>query len=132
MIAFFLLQKTLHLPVIKRPVNIDYLGATLIVAGISILLVWVSLAGNQLRLGAPPPRPRSWSSAACCCSPPPCTSRRKVAIDPIIPLRLFKDRTISLATFASVMIGVAMFGSTVYLSQYFQIARGHDARPRPA
>jgi MFS family permease len=48
----------------------------------------------------------------------------KVAVDPIIPMRLFKDRTISLATFASVMIGVAMFGSTVYLSQYFQIARG--------
>ncbi len=48
----------------------------------------------------------------------------RVAVDPIIPLRLFKDRTISLATFASVMIGVAMFGSTVYLSQYFQIARG--------
>ena len=48
----------------------------------------------------------------------------KVAVDPIIPMRLFKDRTISLATVASVMIGVAMFGSTVYLSQYFQIARG--------
>ena len=48
----------------------------------------------------------------------------KVADEPIIPLRLFKDRTTSLATFASVMIGVAMFGSTVYLSQYFQLARG--------
>jgi predicted MFS family arabinose efflux permease len=44
--------------------------------------------------------------------------------EPIIPMRLFRDRTTSLATFASIMVGVAMFGSTVFLSQYFQIARG--------
>ena len=45
--AFALLQKTLHLPVVRREVHIDYLGATLIVGGVSLLLVWVSLAGNQ-------------------------------------------------------------------------------------
>lgn len=121
-IAFFLLQKTLHLPVIKRPVNIDYLGATLIVSGISTLLIWVSLAGNNF----------AWTSATSAAMVVAGLAllavavfvETKVAIDPIIPMRLFKDRTISLATFASVMIGVAMFGSTVYLSQYFQIARG--------
>ena len=46
------------------------------------------------------------------------------AKEPVIPLRLFRDRTTSLATFASIMVGIAMFGSTVYLSQYFQIAQG--------
>jgi MFS family permease len=45
--AFAVLQKTLHLPVIKREVHIDYLGAGLIVSGVSALLVWVSLAGND-------------------------------------------------------------------------------------
>ena len=46
--AFYVLQRTLHLPVVKRSdVRIDYLGATLIVGGVSILLVWVSLAGQQ-------------------------------------------------------------------------------------
>jgi MFS family permease len=44
--------------------------------------------------------------------------------EPIIPMRLFRDRTTSLSTFASVFVGVAMFGSTVFLSQYFQISRG--------
>ena len=48
----------------------------------------------------------------------------RVAVEPVIPLRLFRDRTTSLATLASVLIGLAMFGSTVYLSQYFQLARG--------
>ncbi len=122
LLAFVVLQKTLRLPVVRREVTIDYLGATLIVAGVSILLVWVSLAGSQF----------DWASS---------TSlllvlagvlvigfavhvEAKVAVEPIIPLRLFKDRTTSLAVAASVLIGIAMFGSTVYLSQYFQLARG--------
>src|SRR6188508_2343895 len=45
--AFAVLQAKLHLPVVKREVHIDYLGATLIVGGVSLLLVWVSLAGTQ-------------------------------------------------------------------------------------
>lgn len=121
-LAFAVLQKTLHLPVVKRDdVSIDYLGASLIVGGVSLLLVWVSLAGNQF----------AWGSI---------TSGllvlvgivilavalwvESIAAEPMIPLRLFKDRTTALATMASVLIGVAMFGSTVYLSQYFQLARG--------
>jgi EmrB/QacA subfamily drug resistance transporter len=121
-VAFFLLQKTLRLPVVKREVHIDYLGATLLVAGVSVLLVWVSLAGNNfdwvsatsgalVALGAVLLAAAVWVEA-------------KVAVEPVIPLRLFKDRTTTLATIASVLIGVAMFGSTVYLSQYFQTARG--------
>jgi hypothetical protein len=121
-IAFFLLQHTLHLPVIKRPVHIDYLGATLIVAGVSILLVWVSLAGNQF----------AWASATTVVLVAlgvlvilaAVYVEAKVAVEPVIPMRLFRDRTIALATVASVLIGVAMFGSTVYLSQYFQTSRG--------
>src|SRR5690606_37787069 len=47
-LAFVVLQKTLKLPpTAKREVHIDYLGATLIMAGVSLLLVWVSLAGSQ-------------------------------------------------------------------------------------
>jgi EmrB/QacA subfamily drug resistance transporter len=120
--AFVLLQKTLHLPVVRRKVSIDYLGATLIVAGVSILLVWVSLAGNQF----------DWASATSALLVSLGTAiiaaavyvEARVATEPIIPLRLFRDRTTSLATAASVLVGVAMFGSTVYLSQYFQLARG--------
>ena len=46
-LAFVVLQKTLHLAVVKREVHIDYLGATLLVAGVSFLLVWISLAGQH-------------------------------------------------------------------------------------
>jgi len=120
--AFVVLQKTLHLPVVRREVHIDYLGAGLIVSGVSALLVWVSLAGNDF----------AWVSATSAVLvllgvvllAAAVYVEMKVAVEPVIPTRLFRDRTTALATFASVMVGVAMFGSTVYLSQYFQIARG--------
>jgi len=122
LLAFVVLQLKLHLPVVKRDVKIDYAGATLIVAGVSILLVWVSLAGNQF----------DWASgttvamlvAAAVVIAAAVYVEGKVASEPVVPLRLFRDRTTSLATLASVMIGVAMFGSTVYLSQYFQLSKG--------
>jgi predicted MFS family arabinose efflux permease len=103
-------------------VSIDYLGATLIIGGVSILLIWVSLAGQQF----------AWASVTTVLMvlgglaviAAALYVEGKVAVEPIIPLRLFKDRTTSLATAASVLIGVSMFGATVYLSEYFQNSRG--------
>jgi EmrB/QacA subfamily drug resistance transporter len=120
--AFVLLQKTLHLPVVKRPVRIDYLGATLLVAGVSLLLVWVSLAGSQFAWGSATSYALVVAGLATLVVAVYVEAR--VAAEPVIPLRLFRDRTTALATVASVMIGVSMFGATVYLSEYFQRARG--------
>jgi EmrB/QacA subfamily drug resistance transporter len=121
-LAFGVLQAKLHLPVIKRPVRIDYLGATLIIAGVSILLIWVSLAGQQFEWASTTTAILVASGIAVIAAALYVEAR--VAPEPVIPLRLFSDRTTALATTASVLIGVAMFGSTVYLSQYFQLARG--------
>jgi MFS family permease len=46
----------------------------------------------------------------------------KVA-EPIVPLRLFRNKTITLTSAASAFVGIAMFAGTVFLSQYFQLAR---------
>lgn len=120
--AFVLLQRTLHLPVVRREVSIDYAGATLIMGGVSLLLIWVSLAGAHF----------DWVSTTSALLvvggllliAAALVVEARFAREPIIPLRLFRDRTTALATLASVMIGVAMFGATVYLSQYFQYSRG--------
>lgn len=121
-LAFAVLQKTLRLKTVRRDdVSIDYLGAALIAGGVSVLLIWVSLAGSHF----------DWASGTTAAMVGLGVALLVAAViteltvkEPIIPMRLFRDRTTSLATFASIMVGVAMFGSTVFLSQYFQIARG--------
>jgi EmrB/QacA subfamily drug resistance transporter len=119
--AIILLQKTLHLPTIKRDAKIDYWGATLLTAGVSLLLIWVSLAGHQFDW-------ESWQTAVMVAASVvllvvTVIVETRVA-EPIIPIRLFRDRTVSVATTASLFVGVALFGATVFLSQYFQISRG--------
>jgi len=127
-IALIVLQRTLHLPVVKREVHIDYLGATFIMGGVSVLLVWVSLAGQQF----------DWVSGTSfglvalglVLIAVAIVVEAKVAVEPIIPLWLFKDRTLSLATLATVFVGISMFGATVYLSEFFQMA--HRMSPTEA
>ncbi len=120
-IAFVVIQKTLNLPVVKREVHIDYWGATLLAAGVSALLVWVSLAGKNFAWG-------SWQSFALVIVgvvllvAMVLVERR--AKDPIIPLRLFRSPTTALSSVASLFVGIAMFGATIFLAQYFQLARG--------
>ncbi|MGC4862358.1 MDR family MFS transporter [Micromonospora sp. DT41] len=120
-ISIALLQRTLHLPVVRRKAKIDWLGALLITSGVSTLLIWSSLAGNKF----------DWASGW--------TALMVIgglvllglavfvesrAAEPIVPLTIFRSRTVSLTTIASVLVGVAMFGGTVFLSQYFQISLG--------
>ena len=119
--AFVVLQRTLHLPPRRRrEVSIDYAGATLIAAGVSSLLIWVSLAGQQFAWG-------SWQTAllvalgVALCTAAVWVERR--VREPLVPLRLFGDREVVLAVIASVAVGIAMFGTTVFLTQYMQIAR---------
>ena len=45
-IALILLQITLKIPHVKRPAKIDWLGSILLTSGVSLLLIWVSFAGN--------------------------------------------------------------------------------------
>ncbi|MEV6592560.1 MDR family MFS transporter [Streptomyces acidicola] len=121
LLAIALLQRTLKLPTVRREAKIDFLGAFLIVAGVCALLIWVSLAGNEFDWA-------SWQTAAL-------TGGGVVLLaaavlvearvpEPVIPLDIFRNRTVTLTTIASLFVGVAMFGGTVFLSQYFQVSLG--------
>ncbi|MGW7311764.1 MDR family MFS transporter [Streptomyces sp. NPDC054865] len=122
-IALIVLQRTLHLPVVRRDVKVDWLGAFLISGSVSLLLIWVTQAGDSYAW-------ISWQTWA--------MTGGAVALgllfvlvesrasDPIIPLRLFRNKTITLASAASLFVGIAMFSGTVFFSQYFQLARNES------
>ncbi|MGY4905527.1 MFS transporter [Streptomyces sp. 900116325] len=120
-IALIVLQKTLKLPVVKRDVKVDWTGAFFISAAVSLLLLWVTFAGDKYDW-------MSWQTGVMLAGSLALvllflfTESR--ASEPIIPLRLFRNRTITLASLASLFVGVAMFAGTVFFSQYFQLARG--------
>ncbi|NLU76176.1 MFS transporter [Streptomyces sp. HNM0575] len=122
-IALLLLQQTLHLPLLKRRVKIDWTGAFLVAAAASLLLVWVTFAGDKYDW-------LSWQSYSMVGGSLLLGLLfilvESKASEPIIPLWLFRNRTIALTSLASMFVGIAMFGATVYLSQYFQLARGES------
>ncbi|BDH58759.1 MDR family MFS transporter [Tsukamurella sp. PLM1] len=123
-IALVVIQRTLHLPTNRKDaVTIDWLGATLLTAGVSVLLVWVSFAGKNY----------GWLSvssavylAAGLALLAATVLVEKRAKDPIIPLDIITERTTGLAIIASIAVGVGMFGAMSFLGLYFQNSRGYS------
>ncbi|MDJ0394368.1 MDR family MFS transporter [Rhodococcus sp. G-MC3] len=123
-VALGLLQKTLHIQTVRKDnVSIDWLGALLLTAGVSVLLVWVSFAGKADYY--------AWLSreTAMLVGGGVLLLILTVIVEakhksPIIPLKIVTERTTGLAIIASIAVGVGLFGATTFLGQYFQTARG--------
>src|ERR687886_2449967 len=104
-VALFLLQATLHLPLIRREnVKIDYLGAILIATGVSVLLVWVSFVDNSFPW-------LSWQTGAMVGGGVVLLALAVLvesrAAEPVVPLPIVRERTTALAIVASVAVGMA-------------------------
>ena len=122
--ALLITSAVLHIPKVKREHKIDYLGAFLMVAAVCTTLLSLSIYGPQ----------DGWSD-----------SRtvgylvlgillsvlfllwEKRAVEPIIPLSLFKNHTFSLTSALGFIIGAGMFGAIVMLPLYLQVVKGDTA-----
>ncbi|WP_156760283.1 DHA2 family efflux MFS transporter permease subunit [Microbacterium karelineae] len=120
-IAFIVIVRTLRISQHREgKVRIDYLGIGLLSVAAGFLLVWIS---NVSDYGW-----ASWETLYMVGIGLVATIafifvERRTA-EPLIPMGMFRNRTFTLAVLASVSIGVSMFGTAIYLSQYLQIARG--------
>ncbi|MBL0704179.1 MDR family MFS transporter [Sinomonas cellulolyticus] len=122
-VALILIQVTLKIKHVKRVAKIDWLGSILLTASVSTLLIWVSFAGKADYYDW-----WSWQTAAMVGGSVLglillVIVESRVAM-PIIPLKIVANRTTALSIVASGAVGVAMFASSSYLGQYFQVARG--------
>lgn len=120
--ALIILQKTLHISTARtRKVSIDYVGIVLLSAAVSLILIWITNAGSTFDW---------WSTETVLMVGGAIVSAIAFIIvelkvrEPLIPLTLFRGRTFTLSVLASISIGVAMFGTSVYLAQYMQLSRG--------
>ncbi|GAA5168412.1 MULTISPECIES: MFS transporter [Amycolatopsis] len=122
-VALVVLQKTLKLPVVKGSVKINWAGSALLTAAASLLLIWVTLAGDRYAW-------LSWQTAALLAGTLVlalafvAVERRAAA--PVLPLWLFRTRTVVLAIIAGLAVGVALYAAATYVSQYFQLAEGRS------
>jgi len=121
-ISLIVVLLTLKLP--ARPggsVAIDYAGALLISAGVSGLLVWASLGGSGFEWMSGTSALLFGGSALILVLALLVEARAK---EPIIPLTLFRNKGFVLTVIASLSVGIATYGTAVFMSQYLQLARG--------
>ncbi len=122
-IALFMVVRFLHLPKrsINRGVRIDWWGATTVIVAVAPLL----LVAEQGRTWG-------WTSGgswACYIVGAVglvafILAERMMGDDALIPLKLFKSPTFSMATVLGVMVGFGMFGALSTIPLYLQIVKG--------
>jgi EmrB/QacA subfamily drug resistance transporter len=120
--ALIILQRTLKISTERtRKASIDYVGIVLLSAAVSLILIWITNAGSTFDW---------WSTETALMVGGAVVAAIAFVIvelkvrEPLIPLTLFRGRTFTLSVIASISIGVAMFGTSVYLAQYMQLSRG--------
>ncbi len=123
-LALVITSAVLHIPKIKREHSIDYLGALLLILGVTSLLLSVAVYGPEY--GWLDSRTLTYLFAGLAISGGFLYWEGK-AKEPILPLRLFKNHTFSLTSALGAVIGAGMFGAIVMLPLYLQIVKGNSA-----
>ncbi|MGW0989148.1 DHA2 family efflux MFS transporter permease subunit [Streptomyces sp. NPDC002486] len=120
-VALAVIATVLHLPRTSQRHVIDYLGTVLIAAVATCLVLVASLGGTTWAWG-------SWQIVglavlgAVLAVAFVAVERR--AAEPVLPLRLFRVRTFTLAAVISFVVGFAMFGAMTYLPTFLQVVQG--------
>ncbi|WP_082566905.1 MDR family MFS transporter [Janibacter sp. Soil728] len=124
LIALTFIVKFLHIPHEPRKAVIDYKGIATLSTALVALLVAVSSGGTSWAWG-------STTSLAlfaiAIVSGVAFVLIQLRAVEPILPLRLFADRTIALSLIASFGVAIVMFGSIIYIPVYAQGVIGVNA-----
>jgi EmrB/QacA subfamily drug resistance transporter len=122
-VALFVCNHVLRLvPHHKREHRIDWPGAVLMVGAVVCLLLALSFGGSK---------GWAWGSAriiallvgsALLTAGFLLVERR--AAEPVLPLRLFRERTFTIANAATFVLGFSMFGAIIFVPLYLQIVKG--------
>ncbi|RBY78156.1 MFS transporter [Geodermatophilus sp. TF02-6] len=123
-IAFATVFRVLHLPHERREHRIDWPGALALITCLVPLLI----VAEQGRIWG-------WTSTrALVCYAIGAVgfvlfvlAERAYGEDALLPLRLFRNRSFTIAGIGSIIIGAGMFGGLLLLPQYLQIVRGASA-----
>ncbi len=124
-LAIFVSYHVLRLiPFRRREHRIDWLGAALMVAAVSCILLALSWAGNQYAWGSPTIIVLLVVGTVLAGL---FVAQETRAGEPVLSLALFRRPTFALANSAAFILGLAMFGSIIFIPLYLQIVKGVSA-----
>jgi EmrB/QacA subfamily drug resistance transporter len=105
----------------RRPHAIDYLGAALLTAGLSLIVLFTSLGGTAYPWRSAPMLAFVALSVLLIVGFALVETR---ASEPILPLSLFRNRIFAAASAIGLIVGLALFGSVTYMPLYLQVVKG--------
>jgi EmrB/QacA subfamily drug resistance transporter len=123
-LALVYLAVTLHTARNRVRHKIDYLGAALLAAAATALVLVTSWGGTQYAWSSPQIR---WLAVLAVAALAGFCAAETRAVEPVLPLRLFANRNFSIASVMSFFAGVAMFGAVTFLPLYQQTVQGASA-----
>ena len=103
--------------------RIDYLGAAVLSAGLSAIVLFTSLGGTSYSWGSPLMIALIVIGVAMLILFPFVEHR---ASEPILPNALFRNRIFVVASAVGFIIGLALFGAVTFLPLYLQVVKGHS------
>ena len=123
-LALFVVWTQMHVPFERREHRIDYLGAALLTAAITCLLLVAAWGGTTYAWGSPEIVGSSVACAVLFCLFVIVEYRQP---EPVLPLQLFRIRTVAVANAAMLMLGATLFAVIIYVPLYLQGVLGYSA-----
>ena len=120
-VALFVTSAVLRLPVRRVPRAIDYLGAALLVGAVTCLLLVTVWGGSEYAWTSPVILALGTGAIVLTAL---FLMQERRAPEPILPLRLFRNRIFSVANAAMFIVGLVMFGGIVFIPLFLQVVRG--------
>jgi len=124
LVALLVTSSVLKLPVMRRPHRIDVEGALLLVAAVSSLLLALVWGGTEYPWGSRVIVGLGLAGAVLTLAFVAWESR---VSEPMLPLRLFRNRIFSVSAVLGFLTGCAMFGGIIFLPLFLQIVTGASA-----
>jgi EmrB/QacA subfamily drug resistance transporter len=121
LVALVVTSAALKMPHVRRDHTIDYLGAAVIVASVTSFLLYTAWAGPELGWGSGTGLALLVAGVVLAVVFVLVELR---ASEPIIPMRLFRSSIFSIANLFGFLIGIAMFGSMIFIPVYLQVVDG--------
>jgi EmrB/QacA subfamily drug resistance transporter len=120
-VALLVVARVLHAPFTPRQHSIDYLGAALMVGGVTSLLLVTVWAGQEYDWDSPVIVGLSVTAAVLLGL---FVWQERRAPEPILSMRLFRNRTFAIGNTVGFLFGFGFFGAIIFLPLYLQIVRG--------